>query len=1133
MWSKLTHALKRPGTPSIPGNDDDNGFSVSTHVAADGTTTTTNDRPTDVLAGVYEQHPNLSVFHQEVPFPDTPTSPSMSRKLLRRMSKNALDAPASLSKLPRKIITAGLHHGSEAETLSPSFAKNLPELPRSTSNASETSSNASASIKSPIEGSASLRLPQKLMKSLSNDSEISLPGMSKASFDGPQSLRLPRKLMNLNGSEASLPGTPTDGHFGGSLRSILKPNNTPGTGRSVRFFSRDAYKVITPDISESENSSSFTNTKNRRPTIQEVFAEEPAASSTPPIPSTPPPQLPPINPFDISTEPSTIPMLDAPIELPQNEGSHNRSQSFSFGQTVFHSIGPQSTPRHRALSDTALPAEADINDPSNTSLVLMNYSPEKEKDPFGAHATTYYTAGTVSPSPRSGLSHDRSFSSSSGHTRSASKEEDLIWSLRTQLALQSELCAQFEVDLSARDELVQTLTSRLSESERECERRKTVIRNWRKRVAELEKCVKGLEEEVERSREESVDRSVMDEASGEALRMLHRRIGELERERGESQKREVELKTELEAAKAELQKRDVAERELKDGIRAAKEEMLAMEEAKRQSQLVHASEQLQDSSMSLSELDGHRLAWESEKTELLAASDALRKDQVSLQSQLTDAREDILRKESEISVLKAELEAQWKHTEKMSEEVASLKHERDSVRQELDSTKTALETTQLELITTREQLDHVDERFKAMEQEWNDNDAKKAELENEINEVWNAKEDVEKERDELEMQLRTEQEHADELTRALQEREDRVSELAREHQYANDTISRLQENLRQRDTEIAQQTARIRERELELEELREEASKTRREHARTVDEQSRKLSEVVAREVDARANMESMVREKAEMEVLQATLKDRVNQLQEEVEKLRRQIHELHVESADKDLKLAQAAKQRAQDKEDLQGLNIALDSKQQELELLKRKVTARTSMSSTPGSATTKVATHRRESSIFGTPSVSSRPPSVISDSGGTAKERGTKLSDPPPSKAALGRSVRLNGTSASSTTLKRVEGSMGPPPARRTSFLASSTSSATPTRIPSSSSTTSAASASASRPSSVTPMQKRRSSSLSQDSKLSKPSVSSRESLKSSTISSVSEQDEKENVSTPVTRPLVRRKPATEVPA
>jgi hypothetical protein len=53
------------------------------------------------------------------------------------------------------------------------------------------------------------------------------------------------------------PETPMDGRYG-SLRSILRDRNTPATGQSVRFFSRDAFRVMTPEgsaASEQDDSS--------------------------------------------------------------------------------------------------------------------------------------------------------------------------------------------------------------------------------------------------------------------------------------------------------------------------------------------------------------------------------------------------------------------------------------------------------------------------------------------------------------------------------------------------------------------------------------------------------------------------------------------------------------------------------------------------------------------------------------------------------------------------------------------------------------------------------------------------------------------------------------------------------------
>ncbi|TCD68974.1 hypothetical protein EIP91_009196 [Steccherinum ochraceum] len=1138
MWSKISSALKRPGTPGLGPEDDEN-----------------TPAQANVLSGVYEQHPNMSVFHQsqdpqDVPFPSPspPNSPSTSRKSLRkRMSKNPFQD-------------------------------------------SDTSSQASGKL-----NIGTLKKVKSSLHSISTGSDMSL---SRPSLDSPRPQEDDTARMSLESNRSPItPITPHDGGRFGSLRSILKPNNTPGTGASVRFFSRDAYKILSPDTSKeskdsntSEHDPSLFNRLQKvahsRPSAIEVFSPPPPANqsqpSTPASPNlasfmmpVPPPNM--TNIFDLSEEKdlpiipagTNVPLLDSAIEMsedvdelhnssfdhssssidppvrsatpvrdrPSPAGMHDRSHSFSFGQTVFYSLAnAESTPAHegsskgsissasskaaafaknrsRAMSDTVFSSmihsaqtalqdpklpEADINDLSSSVIVMG--SPEKEKDPFGAHAKTYYVPGTVlPPSPPQ-----------STHTRKASREEDLIWSLRTQLALKDELCAQFETELNAKDDLVREWQNRAVEVERECEQRKMAGRSYRKRFAELQQYVKGLEEEVERSRESSMDRSVIDEASGEALRMLHRRIGELEREGTDRDKNAQTLQEELDAKrqelenlKAELTKKYENERELKEGIKAAKDEMEQM--GKRQS-LYQSEEQQAALRQQGQQLDS--AAWELEKAKMVSENEFLHKEQVALQAQLTDVREEIVRKEEEMAVLRAELEAQWKHTEKSSEEVEKLTQERDELKEEVEALNT---------------------RIESMELDWNENENKKITLESEVQELWTARDDVEKERDELERQLRAEEDHAAELTRALQEREDRATLLTQERQYAQDNVNRLQENLRQRDVEISDFTKRFRERDEEVERIRDEMLKSKRDHSRIVDEQSRRLSDVVAREVESRAHMESVVREKAESDVVLSTLQERVAALTEEVERLRRQVHELQQESADKDMKLAQAAKQRAQDKEDLQGLNIALDSKQQELELLKRRVSlpaARGSAANTPATATkTAAPSTRRESSIFGTPSVASRPPSVISDSGSTTKETRRKLSDPPSAaaKVALGKSTRVNAAPVASSAAagRRIEGSMGPPPMKRASSLAqstSSTASATPTRVPSGSNLLS-------RSSSITPSARRATEVANLKART---LVSSRESLR--TPGSISERDEKENVKTPTVKPSLPSPPTAK---
>ena len=105
--------------------------------------------------------------------------------------------------------------------------------------------------------------------------------------------------------------------------------------------------------------------------------------------------------------------------------------------TMFQSLLRSSTPRPEGESP-------------ETSFTLVPKPATKLKksrpppDPFSANATTYYTPGTVlPPSPPQIM-----------HRRAASVEEDALWQLKTQLAVQMEMAAQYEVDLRARDALV-------------------------------------------------------------------------------------------------------------------------------------------------------------------------------------------------------------------------------------------------------------------------------------------------------------------------------------------------------------------------------------------------------------------------------------------------------------------------------------------------------------------------------------------------------------------------------------------------------------------------------------------------------------------------------------------------------
>ncbi|KAJ7153555.1 hypothetical protein C8R43DRAFT_1106769 [Mycena crocata] len=738
---------------------------------------------------------------------------------------------------------------------------------------------------------------------------------------------------------------------------------------------------------------------------------------------------------------------------------HERSNSFSFGQTLFYSMAhsdskrsstssalpdypssaksspmsaqdsapasrassPSVKGRSRALSDTVFMSplrspspklpEADINDESSSDLVVYSNSGDAkaEPDPFSANANTYYTPQTNIPAtPPDGAV---------GHARKSSKEHDLIFSLKTQLALQTELCGQFETDLRARDELVEVLGKKLGEVEREETKKRNVLKQWKKKVIELERACRYLEEEVEGSRQESMERSIMDEASSEALRMLHRQIAGLEREKESSKRVEDMLREELGTLEALLKEKsddvqklketlwssDESERELKEGIKEAKEQMEMMgnisiglideEELKK---ITMVKQQRNEE-----ERERHREAefgWEEEKDELLAAVENTKLENAGLVAELDNFKQQLKDNEEELGMLKSELEAQWDHTEKGVEK--------------LEASEAAQHTAEMERDALKAEVAELEEKIASMEAEWADTENKQVEQENDLAELWDIRDALDKERGELTEQLHEQEGQTETLKQTLKAREDRIVELEQERQYALDNVSRLEENIRRRDAETAEYSQRTLQREAETEALREQLSRIKREHAGALEA--------------------ALAAQTAEAEQQNRAAKERVGDLKDEIERLRRQIHELQQESADKEVKIVQITKQRAQDKQDLQGLNIALDSKQQELELstqllfqLKRRMGVRGTGGSTPAQPV-KIGHQRRDSAVFTTPSAGSRPPSVLSDAGtdgGSAS--GAKI-------PALGKSSRLNNSTTKPTSVARAPGSMGPPPAR-----------------------------------------------------------------------------------------------------
>ncbi|KAI0270710.1 hypothetical protein BC834DRAFT_967439 [Gloeopeniophorella convolvens] len=1093
MWAKLSNALKpRPTIDDIEPSS-----------------------PDTMSSGV-EKYPNQSAFHGdednenkqvEVPFPapSPPSSPSRTRNgMFRRMSRSSkqdIGEPSKASsslklplRLPKKVKSHLSLHTNPSQ-VSINTVSTIPDSARpSPSENTRPSFDSVRRPETPMDGRyGSLR-------SILRDRNTPATGQSVRFI-----ARDAYKVMTPEGSTTSEQGSsPLPEHL------ILNDGN--------------------PRAELSPSGSRFRN-RVRAP-VQDLFPAAQEASSPPASPSVvpqslgsimpmPPPEV--SNIFDLSQRDvppisanTGAPMLDDAVEIFETDQSmeeetqhmplqgsssptvalspketdrttfhsmdnsrstsHDRSHSFSFGQSVFqpmpkgHSkngslaaaptLAEPSPSRNRAVSESMFHTlsrhtktpDTDTNDPNPAALVLYSTPgagripiagspPPAEPDPFRANATTFYTPGTLlPPTPPAAL----------GHARKPSKEEDMIWSLRTQVALQQELCAQYEVDLGARDELVTALTQRAEMAEKELDKRRGAVRGWKKKVQELERLCRNLEEEVDRSREESMERSVMDEASGEALRQLHRQIVGLEREKSELVRNSLiitdlppiphvkEMEKEIANLREELRAREENEQALQEELRAAQEqvELLntvgAIEDESRIANFAAASE----------ESERHRHTeeeWEEEREVLRQEAD--------------DITKALAKKEEELALLRAEVEAQWKNTEQAGESMAQLREDRNVLQTEL----AALEA-----------------KVESMELEWNDADNRRTEAENALQEAFAEKEAFEQEKGQLEAEMAELRQHADDLVAALQEREADSETLRQELKAANDSAARLEQNMDQRDAELEDIAHRVVAREDELEDVRTQLATLKREQARVVDERRRELADVSVRAENAQAELDAAVQGKAEADEAAAALRERVGVLEGELEKLRKHVHDLQTESANREVHIAQMEKQRERDREDLRGLNIALDSKQQELELIKRRMSVKGTAGVTP--APNKVSHIRRESSSFAAPAgASSRPASRLSDASKDApKLAAGKVPDVPVLRAGvttLGKSVRINTTPTAGaaakaptpTTVKparAVEGSLGAPPAvaRARASVTSPTGTAPRARISSTSTTASA---------------------------------------------------------------------------
>lgn len=333
-----------------------------------------------------------------------------------------------------------------------------------------------------------------------------------------------------------------------------------------------------------------------------------------------------------------------------------------------------------------------------------------------ATTSSIHSAGGRSQTSRTGSMASTS-TSQTGNTMQDLDANDTVIALRTQLAFHQELTGQYERDLRSRDAHAQMMNTKVAAYEAEAEKRTKAMRAMRKRVAELEKAARAMEEQMERSVQESFERSPLEGASGEAVRALHEQILELGRTQNEMVVREREMKAENERLMQELREKDAGLERLRKEIEEKQSKgEIGVREARENWERREA-----ESSVVIEQHREIELAWAEE--------------QARMSSEANNLREQLSAKDEELRTLKQEVESQWANTEKMSERIEQSEKRREEAVRGWEE--------------CREKLMALEKRVEDMEVEWTESENSRAAAEKQLEVERQAKEEVEREREEV------------------------------------------------------------------------------------------------------------------------------------------------------------------------------------------------------------------------------------------------------------------------------------------------------------------------------------------------------------------------------------------------
>jgi chromosome segregation ATPase len=316
--------------------------------------------------------------------------------------------------------------------------------------------------------------------------------------------------------------------------------------------------------------------------------------------------------------------------------------------------------------------------------------------------------------------------------------------------------------------MMELLGKKVSDMEKLEVQRKGVLRQWKKKVQELERSCRLLEEEVDTSRQESMERSVMDEASGEALRMLHRQIASLEQEKAEWERREQMLRVENETLQSLVKERSQDVVKLKEavwsrdevldqGLKVAKEQVDMMgnislvgvdeEELKRLAEREKKADEEREI------YQAREMEWEQDRMELMTKVEEIYMEKINVEEQVEALKEQINVKEEELQVMKSELEAQWGHTETASDTIQELRKAKERAEEDIATLRREKEGLEKERDEFATKYGEAEQTVENMEVDWNESENRRMELESEVHELLDLKDAMEKERKQVKFLL--------------------------------------------------------------------------------------------------------------------------------------------------------------------------------------------------------------------------------------------------------------------------------------------------------------------------------------------------------------------------------------------